>query len=637
MLKKICYLILIFTICQKALPQSNWVLQNSGVTLDLYCVQFLDQNTGWVAGGNGYQTGALIKTTNGGTNWFSSLDIINRSLVKLQFIDANTGWALGSDTGSIFKTINGGQNWTLIHTDTISYISCYFKNSTTGWVCGHRSKIEKTTDGGATWALEPVGLNVGYDLTCIYFYDFNTGWCLGTFGAMLRTTNGGASWILTSRPTGEAYRSISFIDANTGFAAGGLSTYSNSPSPTGRGIVLKTTDGGINWIKIYTLETPHTFDIQGFKTIQFIDANTGWVGGSPAENGMNGVLLKSTDGGFNWAQADIGNIRNVYGLSFVNNLTGWAVSSNGNIIKTTNGGGPVTYAITGSVRYQDNNQLVVKGYVKAVKYDHVSNQIVTLDSSQIQPNGAYSLINIHHDTLDIMAFDDDETTMPKFVPTFYVSTIYWQNASMLYPSSNLDSINVKVIRANNIQGPLHIRGYVYGSSDVLNGLKDARVYAASANVYKEYSISAGSGSFQIDSLVAGTYNLTIDRMGYAPAYRTVTLTNEGVDTISIILNKVPDEITRTGTTVPKSFWLGNNYPNPFNPSTKIRFGLPNASMTSITVYDVLGRIVSRLLNERLSAGEYTIEWNASEMPSGVYFYRLETENFTAAKKLILIK
>ena len=80
-----------------------------------------------------------------------------------------------------------------------------------------------------------------------------------------------------------------------------------------------------------------------------------------------------------------------------------------------------------------------------------------------------------------------------------------------------------------------------------------------------------------------------------------------------------------------------NYPNPFNPVTNIVFDLPSASFTRLTVYDILGREIAVLVNEQLRAGSYKVDWNATNYPSGIYFYKIETEGFSNSKKMVLIK
>ena len=90
--------------------------------------------------------------------------------------------------------------------------------------------------------------------------------------------------------------------------------------------------------------------------------------------------------------------------------------------------------------------------------------------------------------------------------------------------------------------------------------------------------------------------------------------------------------------LPTEFALHQNYPNPFNPATKISFDLPQDSKVNLVVYDLLGREVSRLVNNEFKvAGTYTFDFNAASLSSGVYFYRLETEGFTNTKRMMLIK
>lgn len=89
--------------------------------------------------------------------------------------------------------------------------------------------------------------------------------------------------------------------------------------------------------------------------------------------------------------------------------------------------------------------------------------------------------------------------------------------------------------------------------------------------------------------------------------------------------------------IPKTFRLYVNYPNPFNPATTIRYDIPKQSFVKLTVYDILGREVEVLVNEKKEPGSYDILWNAANYASGAYFYKMETESYTDIKKMILIK
>ena len=93
----------------------------------------------------------------------------------------------------------------------------------------------------------------------------------------------------------------------------------------------------------------------------------------------------------------------------------------------------------------------------------------------------------------------------------------------------------------------------------------------------------------------------------------------------------------TDSNIPTEYSLDQNYPNPFNPSTNIRYSIIKTAKVTLKVYDILGREVKSLINTVQAPGKYTITFNAQDLASGVYFYRLNTENFIATKKLLLLK
>ncbi|MTI87262.1 MAG: T9SS type A sorting domain-containing protein [Balneolaceae bacterium] len=112
---------------------------------------------------------------------------------------------------------------------------------------------------------------------------------------------------------------------------------------------------------------------------------------------------------------------------------------------------------------------------------------------------------------------------------------------------------------------------------------------------------------------------------FSPLYRHITLERS-----ALVANE-----TEGG--VPAEFTLKQNYPNPFNPTTQIAFDLPKASKVRLTVFDMLGRKVSTLVNERMSAGSQVVEFDASRLSSGMYIYRIDAGTFTSTKKMMLIK
>jgi hypothetical protein len=96
-------------------------------------------------------------------------------------------------------------------------------------------------------------------------------------------------------------------------------------------------------------------------------------------------------------------------------------------------------------------------------------------------------------------------------------------------------------------------------------------------------------------------------------------------------------IGNNNTGMPKEFKLHQNFPNPFNPSTKIAVDIPKSSFISLIVYDILGKEAAMLINENLEPGKYEINWNAVNYPTGIYFYKLTTDEYSETRKMILLK
>jgi hypothetical protein len=108
------------------------------------------------------------------------------------------------------------------------------------------------------------------------------------------------------------------------------------------------------------------------------------------------------------------------------------------------------------------------------------------------------------------------------------------------------------------------------------------------------------------------------------------------DTITLIGYGVLTDV-KENAEIPKGYALSQNYPNPFNPSTTISFSLPSKSFVSLKVFDLIGRDVATIVSEEMSAGSYSKQWNAVNMSSGIYFYRLQVGSFTETKKLVLLR
>ena len=197
------------------------------------------------------------------------------------FID-DTGWIVGSG-GFIIKTTNAGLDWVEQNSGTTDILkSVQFINPSTGWICGEGGLILKTTNGGSNWFSLTSGTTE--HLTDIHFYDPDTGYVVGFGGTILKTTNGGSAWVSKSSGASIDLYSVDFVDALLGYAVGGMDPIA----------VLKTTDGGASWID----KSNGINNSGGLGAVEFIDANTGFVGGG---NSFPNTIFKTTDGGDTWS------------------------------------------------------------------------------------------------------------------------------------------------------------------------------------------------------------------------------------------------------------------------------------------------------------------------------------------------
>ena len=100
---------------------------------------------------------------------------------------------------------------------------------------------------------------------------------------------------------------------------------------------------------------------------------------------------------------------------------------------------------------------------------------------------------------------------------------------------------------------------------------------------------------------------------------------------------MPIGISGNSNQIPSNYALFQNYPNPFNPATTIRYDVPSAGLVKLVIYDILGREISSPVNEIKTPGSYIISFDASNLPSGVYFYKITAGNFATTKKMLLVK
>ncbi len=325
-----------------------------------YNVFFIDQNTGWSVGYNGF----IIKTTDGGDNWYSqsNTSITSSTLYGVYATDINNVFVAGS-SNSLVKSTDGGSSWSLypqIFTSSTDYKDVCFPPTATGFLgflVGSSERIARTTDGGDTWA--PVYDGGAEQLWSIGFNNINTvGIACGAGGMVVRTTDGGDTWNIIPGFPDAIFYSVKFASADV--------VYLNGQN----GYIYKSTDAGITWNPLgYRFTTTSLNDvsfsdslngyvvgINGFIARSTDGGNTFAVQSSTFTNEINevispspdvavagcddGIILWTSDGGGSWTEVNtgFGTSGDILAIDFINNSTGWAAGYNGIVAKSTDGG-----------------------------------------------------------------------------------------------------------------------------------------------------------------------------------------------------------------------------------------------------------------------------------------------------------
>jgi len=402
-----------------------------------------------------------------------------------------------------------------------------------------------------------------------------------------------------------------------------------------------------------------------FRDLFFVNSNTGWV------VGLGGKIVKTTNGGNNWIPQVSNTGYSLHIVRFINSQTGYAAggSQYNNpfcfdykiLIKTTNGGETWFPVIEQSDDHVIKDLFLINGdslyYVNAgtdmncmgnvgsfVKTNNSGSNWLYLSPTNVSKYYALSFINPH--TGWTVCFRGTDV-LPHY-RLFFKTTNGGANWTQLRSDTALGYLNnakklkyfdtlsgyfcdVSLFRTTN--GGYNWNKYL--ATELQNNVsfhalnKDTLWVITGNGIYRTNNQGANWIS-QNTPFASTLYNIYfIDKnTGWAVgSFGTIIKTTNGGVTGLQNLNEI----------IPSSFSLSQNYPNPFNPTTIIRFQIKDSKTTTLKVFDLLGREVQTLVNEKLKPGEYEVTFNGSALPSGVYFYKLQAGDFTDTKKLVLIK
>ncbi len=386
---------------------------------------------------------------------------------------------------------------------------------------------------------------------------------------------------------------------------------------------------------------------QGNTAVSFPSENTGF-------STANGITKKTTNGGYNWSSLSGGNLT---GIFFINNSTGWVVGYPGYIGKTTNGSS-FTQQPTG-IQDRLNEVFFLNENTGWVVGGDFSNEVIFKTTNGgtnwiTQTSGTSNKLFSVHFINENTGWAAGGPSSPKIIKTTNSGQNWFtQNTSVI--STPLYSVmfaneNTGWAVAGYLGGETIIKTTDGGQNWFSQSSGDTRYLRDCYVIDSLKAVAVGQGGKIITTTNGGenwnvittgssvelwAVDFASDSIGYAIGSNAVLKTTNGGLTF----------YTENSNQIPDKFLLEQNYPNPFNSVTSIKFKVASTSPylllrgtpVSLKVYNLLGREVAVLVNGYLQLGTYQVNFNAENLTSGIYFYRLETDSFSETKKLVLMK
>jgi photosystem II stability/assembly factor-like uncharacterized protein len=584
---------------------TTWVKQASGTVAFLRGVYFSSKDTGIIVGYFDY--GIVLKTTDGGSNWSS--ESYEMGLLGLAFFNSSEGVVIGKD--GIIRTSNGGATWTKIKTG-VWIEEIVFLDDSNGIVTG-RDGMYCTKDGGRSW----VHLSSPFYPIVAGYIDSNVVVATAGTGSIMRSSNGGLSWDLQYSGTTEGLYGLCFSNSSKGFAVGI------------NGVLLETRDKGVTWTILSS-----TVSYADLHAVSFTDYLTGTAVGS------TGTILHTTDSGKTWTPQQSGTRAMLLGVSFADPHYGFVVGDSGIILHTTDDGSSwmrqnshISWVLR-AVSFKNPKIGTVVGDYRTILRTTDSGNTWTIQD--VQPSGVFFGVS--------------------FINTLTGSVVGGSGAILHTTDGGINWFTQTSPSSENLYAISlvdHNHGTVVGSSGVI-----LRTIDGGITWQKRQSETSAffSGVSFVDSVrgiaVGGDIAQTSDGGEHWIVERTKTDLLYGVSfpdtnastivgTHGAILHKgimsATSQFPIVDLNISRQFKLDQNYPNPFNSSTNITFTIPSKSFVSMKVFDLLGREVKTLISEELSAGSYSRRWITTNESSGIYFYRLQADQFSQTKKILLLK
>jgi photosystem II stability/assembly factor-like uncharacterized protein len=423
--------------------------------------------------------------------------------------------------------------------------------------------------------------------------------CLMIFNSAISSSQSG--WFQTNSPvTGLTLLNIQFTSSGTGYAVGFNNGYQS-------GEIQKTTNAGLNWQRII-------FDTVSLSDIYFNDDNTGYLIGDKESIGK-GYIYKTTNGGISWILQYSTTANGFFKVKFFDYNTGFVAGKYSQVLKTTNGG--INWISKSGANLMEPT---------AIWYFDANNWIITDNTGKFNKttNGGDNWI-----TYD-----------------FYNTGISLNSICFFNSSTGIEtSVNGEIYKTTN-SGANWFRldslpCYLYGITFTNENSGYVCGGGPAGSIYKTTN---GGYNWTLQPLSPNVWFAAISFINNLTGY----VTEEGGSRIFKTTNGGAVFIKNISGELPSNYYLYQNYPNPFNPVTKIKFDVPvddpkgtprirGNDKVVLKVYNILGKEIATLVNEKLQPGSYEVTFNGDNLPSGMYFYKISAGECIETRKMILIK
>jgi len=518
------------------------------------------------------------------------------------------------------SVLSNAQSWSLLSQlpspfPDINSISVVDENVL--WVACNSGYAYRSTDGGNTWELKNTGLPNGQNLYGISAIDNLNCWIGTVNGAIYHTSDGGSSWTQQIIVSGSFINGIQMFDLNNG-------VYIGDPSGSGQPYQFRyTTDGGTTW----TLAPSAPIANSEFGVINawdWTDQNHFWMGSANTTPNATSAKVYYTTTGFSGSFMNVsvpgfGGSQGLYyqTVGFTDNMNGLISSNGSNIMKTTDGGATwqATSLPPGVTSFAGINMSAIKSG---------SNEI-RLSINETTGNSMFITTNFGSSWT--------EETLPIEAEVNGVQHMRFLNDNLGFAGCGLGY----VIKYTGIV-PVELTSFAVQVNNLGNVVLNWSTATETNNHMFEIERKSESGGYFTLGFVNGA--------GTTSEPQNYTYTDNSVSTGTFYYRlkqidfdgrfQYSDEV-EIQVNGPLSFALEQNYPNPFNPTTKIKYSVPEAGNIRLSVYNTVGEEIAVLVNGYSEAGHFNVTFDASNLPSGVYLYKLQFANTVQTKKMMLLK